>query len=78
MTQLSNPRALLTVLHEAAVQGAAPFARTRNAVHAWWSAAALTPALTQPVYLIALGKAAPAMAAGAFAALTEQRTPVTG
>ncbi|MFO0072960.1 MAG: DUF4147 domain-containing protein, partial [Gemmatimonas sp.] len=78
MNPLSNPRALLTALHEAAVQGAAPFARTRDAVHAWWNATALTPALAQPVYLIALGKAAPAMAAGAFAALTEQRTPVTG
>ena len=74
----SQPRALLTALHDAAVQGAAPFARTRDAVHAWCRAQALPPALDTPVYLIALGKAAPAMAAGAFAALTERRTTVTG
>lgn len=78
MTSLSNPRALLTALHAAAVQGAAPFARTRDAVRRWWYAQALPPALDRPVYLIALGKAAPAMAAGAFAAITEQRTAVAG
>jgi hypothetical protein len=63
----SNPRALLTAFHEAAVQGAAPFARTRDALHRWWAAQSLPPAHDAPVYLIALGKAAPAMAAGAFA-----------
>ena len=75
-----NSRALLTALHEAAVQGAAPFARTRDAVLRWWKDydASLDAAgtLSPPVYLIALGKAAPAMAAGAFAALTERRVPV--
>jgi glycerate 2-kinase len=73
----SNPRALLTAFHEAAVQGAAPFARTRDALHRWWAAQSLPPAHDAPVYLIALGKAAPAMAAGAFAALTELRVAVT-
>lgn len=60
------------------MQGAAPFTRTREAVHDWWQAQALPPALDAPVYLFALGKAAPAMAAGAFAALTERRTHVAG
>lgn len=78
MTSLSNPRALLAALHEAAVQGAAPFERTREAVRAWWQVQSLPPALDVPVYLFAMGKAAPAMAAGAFAAITEQRTPVAG
>ena len=78
MTSLSNPRALLAALHEAAVQGAAPFTRTKEAVHSWWQAQSLPPALDAPVYLFALGKAAPAMAAGAFAALTEQRARIAG
>ena len=78
MTSLSNPRALLAALHQAAVQGAAPFTRTRDAVQSWWHAQSLPPALDVPLYLFALGKAAPAMAAGAFAALTEQRTPIAG
>lgn len=75
---MSYPRALLTALHEAAVQGAAPFGRTRDAVRQWWQQQELSPALERPVYLVALGKAAPAMAAGAFAALTELRTPISG
>uniref|UniRef100_UPI0033418DA7 DUF4147 domain-containing protein n=1 Tax=Gemmatimonas sp. TaxID=1962908 RepID=UPI0033418DA7 len=74
---MTNPRALLTALHDAAVQGAAPFARTREAVHRWWQEQSLPPAPDVPVYVVALGKAAPAMAAGAVAALTELRVPVT-
>lgn len=43
----------------------------------WWQAQSLPPAHTAPVYLFALGKAAPAMAAGAVAALAELRVTVT-
>ena len=32
---LPQPRALLTALHRAAVEGAEPFARTRDAVQEW-------------------------------------------
>jgi len=60
------------------VQGAAPYERTRDAVLAWWEAQALPPSPDLPVYLFALGKAAPAMAAGAYAALSGQGTPVAG
>ncbi len=74
---MTNPRALLTALHDAAVQGAAPFARTREAVHRWWQEQSLPPAPDVPVYVVALGKAAPAMAAGAVAALTELRVAMT-
>lgn len=78
MTVPSDPRALLTALHAAAVQGAAPFVRTRDALHRWWEQQSQPPAANVPVYVFALGKAAPAMAAGAVAALTERRTPVAG
>lgn len=70
-------RALLAALHAAAVQGAAPFARTRDAVRAWCTAQHL--AADTPVALFALGKAAPAMAAGALDALrTLGITPTHG
>jgi hydroxypyruvate reductase len=78
MTDPSDPRARLTALQAAAVQGAAPFSRTRDAVHRWWEQQSAPPASEVPVYLFALGKAAPAMAAGALAALAERRTPVVG
>ena len=74
---MTNPRALLAALHDAAVQGAAPFARTRGAVHRWWQELLLPPVPDMRVYVVALGKAAPAMAAGAVAALTELRVAVT-
>jgi hydroxypyruvate reductase len=72
-----HPRALLSALYSAAVQGAAPFPRTRDAVHAWFTA---RPALSAhaPVYVIALGKAAPAMMAGALDALEQLQRPVHG
>ena len=38
MTTSQHPRALLSALYRAAVQGAAPFPRTRDAVHAQTSA----------------------------------------
>lgn len=70
------PRALLAALHGAAVQGAAPFARTREAVDAWWREHRFSSAT--PVHLFALGKASPAMAAGALAALHAHGVPVIG
>jgi glycerate 2-kinase len=77
MTSSPHPRALLSALYRAAVQGAAPFPRTRDAVHAWFMA---RPALSAhaPVYVIALGKAAPAMMSGALDALAQLQRPVHG
>ena len=77
MNSTQHPRALLSALYSAAVQGAAPFPRTRDAVHAWFTA---RPALSAPapVYVIALGKAAPAMMAGALDALEQLQRPVHG
>ncbi len=70
-------RELLTSLYKAAVRGAAPFGRTRDAVLNYLR---LHPeAETAAVHLFALGKASPAMAAGAAAALdTAGRTPAGG
>jgi glycerate 2-kinase len=63
-----HPRALLSALYHAAVQGAAPFPRTRDAVRAWFDARPSLP-VDAPLFVIALGKAAPAMMAGALEAL---------
>lgn len=68
----TESRALATALHRAAVEGAAPFARTRDAVQQW---------LVQhddraPIHIIALGKAATAMCAGASAAVTARARPL--
>ncbi|MBU6367887.1 MAG: DUF4147 domain-containing protein, partial [Gemmatimonadetes bacterium] len=71
-----DPRALLRALHQAAVQGAAPFPRTRDAVRAWWRAEGVPADAT--VHLLALGKAAPAMAAGAVAAVEALGGQVAG
>jgi len=72
-----HPRALLSALYRAAVQGAAPFPRTRDALRAWFEA---RPSLPEhaPVYVIALGKAAPAMMAGALSALDQLARTVQG
>ncbi len=77
VTPTQHPRALLSALYHAAVQGAAPFPRTRDAVHAWFEA---RPSLSPkaPVYVIALGKAAPAMMAGALDALGQLSRIVQG
>lgn len=64
---MNNPRALLASLHTAAVKGAAPFERTRDAVATWLHDHAV--ASTSRAHIIALGKASAAMASGAFAAL---------
>lgn len=74
---MRHPRALLPALHRAAVQGAAPFPRTRDAVLAWFAVRPSVPAQA-PVYVIALGKAAPAMMAGAVQALEQLGRPVHG
>ena len=77
MNHSPQPRALLSALYHAAVQGAAPFPRTRDAVHAWFTARPALPA-DAPVYVIALGKAAPAMMAGALDALAQLQRTVQG
>ena len=66
---MSHPRALLTALHRAAVEGAEPFTRTRDAVAQW--VRANSGALRAParVHLIGMGKASIAMTAGAVRAL---------
>ena len=76
----ADPRALLGRLHEAAVQGAAPLSRTHQAVTAWLAAwrAREHPGTGTPIYLLALGKAAPAMAAGAAAAVQDAGLVVAG
>ena len=70
-TQISPSRALAVALYRAAVEGAAPFPRTRDAVRDWLAG---DPAANtgNAIHVIALGKAASAMTAGALAALTEQ------
>ena len=60
-----RPRALAAALYRAAVEGAAPFPRTRDAVQAWLHAHADAPR----IHIIALGKAATAMTSGALDAL---------
>jgi glycerate 2-kinase len=69
-----SPRALLSSLHAAAVKGAAPFDRTRDAVREWLDASTLDPGTS--VRVIALGKASAAMAAGALSALDSAQLAV--
>lgn len=66
---LSQPRALLTALHRAAVEGAEPFARTREAVAQWISAHGASLRPPARIHLIGVGKASIAMTAGAVRAL---------
>jgi hydroxypyruvate reductase len=68
VTSTQHPRALLSALYSAAVQGAAPFPHTRRAVRSWFDARPSLP-VDAPLFVIALGKAAPAMMAGALEAL---------
>lgn len=73
-TDIRNARALLTALHRAAVEGADPFARTRDAVAAWWREHEQTHASSgarAPIRIFAMGKAAVAMTSGAVRALHE-------
>jgi glycerate 2-kinase len=69
-------RALLSALYEAAVQGAAPFERTRGAVSVWCDEHGKAPGVR--VHVLALGKAAPAMLQGAVAALDARGITPTG
>lgn len=66
LTEASRPRALATALYRAAVEGAAPFPRTREAVHRWRMTGGVAAAR---VHIIAMGKAAASMTAGAIDAL---------
>jgi glycerate 2-kinase len=73
LTEASRPRALATALHRAAVEGAAPFPRTRDAVHRWRTGVGSTAAR---VHILAMGKAAASMAAGALDALAGTQATV--
>lgn len=66
---MSDSRAFATALYRAAVEGAAPFPRTRDAVAAWCASTPRTAQAGAPVHVFALGKAATAMSAGALDAL---------
>ena len=68
---LDIPRALLTALYRAAVEGAAPFPRTRDALADWIAANRADLPRDARVHCIALGKAAPAMFGGAARALAD-------
>jgi hydroxypyruvate reductase len=70
----SPSRALAVALYRAAVEGAAPFPRTRDAVSTWLAANPLN--LGTRIHLIALGKAASAMTAGAAHALAQHQHDV--
>ncbi|MEP6834143.1 MAG: DUF4147 domain-containing protein [Gemmatimonas sp.] len=73
---IENSRALLTALHEAAVQGANPYVRTHEAVREWLHASAF-PASTR-LHIFAMGKAAATMSAGAWQALKEHGITLVG
>ncbi|MBY0492344.1 MAG: DUF4147 domain-containing protein [Gemmatimonadaceae bacterium] len=73
---LKDTRALLAALYDAAVQGAAPFPCTRDAVARWCRAHHV--AAGTRVHVIATGKASPAMTAGALAALGETGVTIVG
>ncbi len=70
----TNTRALAAALHRAAVEGAAPFVRTRDAIATWLEA----HRPQQAVHIIALGKAANAMCAGACNAIALRGQSVDG
>ncbi len=76
----ARTRALATALYRAAVEGAAPFPRTRDAVTSWWHSRSQVPSQVSPqvrplhanasrIHVLALGKAATAMTAGALDAM---------
>lgn len=69
-----SPHALLTALYRAAIEGVSPFPRTQQRVHAWLQARGSKA----PVHVLALGKAAPDMAAGALSALREAHVTLAG
>ena len=69
-----TPHALLAALHRAAIEGVSPFPRTHDRVRDWLRARK-SPA---PVHVLALGKASPAMAAGALAAIRNAGATLAG
>ena len=71
-----NPRALLTALHQAAVQGANPFVRTREAVRDWLMSADVPTSAR--IHIFAMGKAASTMSAGAWQALRDRDLTIVG
>ena len=73
---LENPRALLTALHEAAVQGANPFVRTHEAVRDWLAADNVPT--TARIHIFAMGKAAATMSSGAWQALRDRGLTIAG
>jgi len=75
---LDIPRALLVALYRAAVEGAAPFPRTREAVAEWITAHRHAFGAETRVHCIALGKAAPSMAAGATRAIEDAGFALAG
>ncbi|MEP6780642.1 MAG: DUF4147 domain-containing protein [Gemmatimonadaceae bacterium] len=75
-SELKNPRALLTSLHQAAVQGANPFLRTREAVSEWLRNADINAA--SRIHIFALGKAGATMASGATRALEQHGMKIVG
>ncbi|MEP6762708.1 MAG: DUF4147 domain-containing protein [Gemmatimonadaceae bacterium] len=74
--QLKNPRALLTSLHQAAVQGANPFVRTRDAVIEWLHSSNIDSSAR--LHIFALGKAGATMASGAAEALEQHGIKTVG
>ncbi|MEO7999820.1 MAG: DUF4147 domain-containing protein, partial [Gemmatimonadaceae bacterium] len=73
---MEDPRALLTALHQAAVQGANPFTRTNNAVREWISTSSFSSSTR--IHIFALGKAAATMTAGATRAFNENGLSIAG
>jgi len=71
-----NPRALLTALHEAAVQGANPFVRTQEAVRDWLRTTDVP--VSARLHIFAMGKAAATMSAGAWQAVRERGMTIVG
>ncbi len=70
----ATPHALLTALHRAAIQGVSPFPRTQHRVAEWLA----MRGDNAPVHVLALGKAAPDMAAGALHALRAAGVAIAG
>ncbi len=82
-TESSRIRALATALYHAAVEGAAPFPRTRTAVQRWLDVHRANgtrgeQGSTGQLHIIAVGKAAAAMTAGALEALGPHAEALAG
>jgi len=64
----------LTALHRAAIEGVSPFPRTHDRVLDWLR----VRSTAAPVHVLALGKASPAMAAGALSAIRNAGVSLAG